>query len=212
MSKQISKQQTGRQSTRQARRREEQRLREEQRRRAMRAKRIKTTGIIVIIALAAAGLIYFVVVQSQAPANAAYPPVDGISCDNGEHADFHIHAHVSIYVNGQLSSVPAQIGIAPDGSCLYWLHTHTSDGVIHIEAPAGHSFVLGNFLDIWGKRFQQLSYPGELDQVSGWQVYVNGKPYTGNLRSIPLQAHTLITLAYNSPGIKPDTNFDWNGL
>ena len=212
MNKQISKQQAGRHLTRQARRQEEQRLREEQRKRAMRVKRIKTAGIIAIIVLVTVGLIYFALAQSQAPANAAYPPVEGISCDNGEHADFHIHAHVSVYINGQPSPIPAQIGIAPDGSCLYWLHTHTSDGVIHIEAPSGDSFTLGNFLDIWGKHFQQLSYPGELDQTSGWQVYVNGKPYTGNLRSIPLQSHTLITLAYNSPGIRPDTNFDWNGL
>jgi hypothetical protein len=212
MSKQMSKQQGGRYLTRQARRREEQRLREEQQRRAMRARRIKTAGIIAIIALAAIGIIYFVITQSQAPANAAYPTVDGISCDQLEHSDFHIHAHVSVYINGQPSSVPAQIGIAPDGSCLYWLHTHTSDGIIHIEAPAGHSFTLGNFLDIWGKHFPQLGYPAELDQASGWQVYVDGKPYSGNLRSIPLQSHTLITLAYNSPGVKPDTNFDWNGL
>src|SRR5579885_1829234 len=167
MSKQISKRQAGRQLTRQAQRREEQRLREEQRRRAVRAKRIKTASIIAIIALAAAGLIYFIVVQSQAPANAAYPSVDGVSCDSGEHSDFHIHTHVTIYINGQRTNVPANVGIASDNSCLYWLHTHATDGVIHIEAPTGRSFTLGTFLDIWGKHFQQLSYPGELGQASG---------------------------------------------
>src|SRR6266702_3956010 len=138
-----------------------QRTRQE-RRRAARRKRITTAGIIAAGVLLVAGLVYLVIAQVQTPANAAYPTIDGVSCDSGEHSDFHIHAHMSIY--------------------------------------------------IWGKRFPQLNYPSQLSDPSGWQVYVNGKPYTGNFQTIPLQSHTLITLAYNSPGVKPDTTFDWNGL
>lgn len=108
--------------------------------------------------------------------------------------------------------VPENIGIAPDSSCLYWLHTHTSDGVLHIEAPNGFSITLRNFLDIWGNRFSQLGYPSQLNQTDGWQIYVNGKPFTGDFHTVPLQDHTLVTLAYHSPGVRPDTNFDWNGL
>ena len=205
--------QSTRQLTRQERRREEQRRREEERRRTVRMRRITTASIIAVSVLVAAALVYFVIAQSQTPANAAYPLIDSVSCDNGEHGDFHIHAHVSIYVDGQRTPVPpANVGIAPDGSCLYWLHTHSSDGVIHIEAPGGHSFTLGNFLDICGSRFSQLGYPDQLSDPAGWQVYVNGKPFTGDFRTIPLQSHTLITLAYHSPGVQPDTNFNWNGL
>jgi len=207
----MSKQST-RQRTRQERRRDELLRREEERRRATRTKRITTAGIIAAGVLLVAGLVYLVIAQGQTPANAAYPTIDGVSCDSGEHSDFHIHAHMSIYIDGKPAPIPAQIGIAPDSSCLYWLHTHTSDGVIHIEAPNGFSITLKNFLDIWGKRFPQLNYPSQLSDPSGWQVYVNGKPYTGNFQTIPLQSHTLITLAYNSPGVKPDTTFDWNGL
>jgi hypothetical protein len=194
----------------------QERLREEERQRAARMKRIMTNSIIAVGVLAIAFLVYFVVRQSQSPirttANAAYPPTDSISCDNNEHADFHIHAHVSMYINGQRVTVPGNIGIAPDSSCLYWLHTHSNDGVIHIEAPTGHSFTLGNFLDIWGKRFLQLGYPSQLDQTDGWQVYVDGKLFAGDFHTIPLQSHALITLAYNSPGVPPDTNYNWNGL
>ncbi len=207
----MSKQST-RQRTRQERRREEQLRRVEERRRAARRKRITIAGIIAAGVLLVAGLVYLVFAQGQTPANAAYPPIDGVSCDSGEHSDFHIHAHMSIYINGKPAPIPAQIGIASDSSCLYWLHTHTSDGVIHIEAPNGFSITLKNFLDIWGKRFPQLNYPSQLSDPSGWQVYVNGKLYSGNFQTIPLQSHTLITLVYNSPGVKPDTTFDWNGL
>ena len=44
------------------------------------------------------------------------------------------------------------------------------------------------------------------------QAYVDGKPYKGDFHKIPLKAHTLITLAYNSPNVKPDTTYNWNGL
>ena len=207
----MSKQST-RQRTRQERRREEQLRRVEERRRAARRKRITIAGIIAAGVLLVAGLVYLVIAQGQTPANAAYPPIDSATCDSNEHFDVHIHAHVSIYIDGKPVTIPAQVGIVSDSSCLYWLHTHTSDGVIHIEAPNGFSITLKNFLDIWGKRFPQLNYPSQLSDPSGWQVYVNGKPYTGNFQTIPLQSHTLITLAYNSPGVKPDTTFDWNGL
>jgi len=210
----MSKQST-RQLTRQERRREEQRRREEERRRDAWTKRITTISIIAASVLAVAALIYFVVVQGQSPANAAYPPTDSISCDGLEQTASHYHAHVTIYIDGNRASIPATIGIAPptdNPSCFYWLHTHTSDGVIHIEAPSGRSFTLGNFFDIWGKRFSQLDYPGQLDQSDGWQAFVNGKPFKGVFRTIPLQSHTLITLAFNSPGVQPDTSFNWNGL
>jgi len=208
----MSKQST-RQRTRQERRREELQRREAERRRAVRTRRITTVSIIAVSVLAVAAIVYFVVTQGQTPANAAYPPVESISCDSGEHTDFHIHAHMTLYFDGQKVSVPpGNVGIAPGGSCFYWLHTHSNDGVIHIEAPSGRSFTLGNFLAIWGKRFAQLGYPSELDQSDGWQAYVNGKPFAGDFHTIPLQAHTLITLAYHSPGVKPDITYNWNGL
>jgi hypothetical protein len=116
-----------------------------------------------------------------------------------------------MYINGQVLPLPSQIGIAKDQSCLYWLHTHDTSGVIHMEAPANHSFVLGNFLDEWSTEFAALGYPPQLDQT-GWQAYVNGKPYNGDFHKIPLQAHTLITLMYNSPNAVPDTTYNWNGL
>ena len=204
--------QTARQLTRQERRREEQQRREEERRRAARMKRITIFSIIGVVALAVAGLVYLVVAQSQTPANAAYPVVDNISCQSTEQGGTHIHAHVTMYVNGTKTPIPANVGIAPDSSCLYWLHTHDDSGVIHIEAPEGVSATFGNFLDIWGQRFQQVGYPSQLSDATGWQVYVNGKPFRGNFHTIPLQSHTLITLAYNSPGIQPDTTYPWNGL
>ena len=171
-------------------------------------------GVVIIGLALIGGIIYYNQSHPQAatPVNAAYPAVDGISCDAGEQLAYHIHAHLSIYINGTLSPVPQQVGIASDGSCFYWLHTHDTTGVIHIESPTQKNYTLGNFFDEWSQRFSTLGYPSELDFTSGWQIWVNGKVYKGDFRSIQMTTHTLITMAYNSPNVKPDTTYAWNGL
>lgn len=210
-----SKQDTGN-PTKQERRREKQRKQQEEQRRTARLKRITIISSIVAIVIVVTVLVLVVFVRSRPPATAAQPstkllyaPIDAITCQSSEQSGIHVHAHLSLYLNGKNVPVPTDIGVAPDGSCLYWLHTHDTSGVIHVEAPAGKSFTLKNFLDIWKSQWQ---YPSELNQSSGWQVYVDGKQLNGDFHSIPLQAHTLITLAFKSPGVKPDISYPWNGL
>jgi len=220
--------QMNRRATREEQRREEKRRQEEERQKALRRRRVITWSSVVAVVLVVGVVAYLVItnVNSQRgttaqgtptipdTASQAYPVIAGVPCDTSGHdTDYHIHVHVSIYINGQRVQIPAQVGI-PDQTCLYWLHTHDKSGVIHIEAPAGHIYTLGNFFQIWGQQFSALKYPPELDQHggAGWQVYVNGKLYNGDFHNIPLTAHTLITLAYNTSGITPDTTYQWNGL
>ena len=226
-----------RQAVKYERRQEDKRRRQEEQRRAARRKMNTIIGIVAAVVLILGGLGYFVytnyvhpsanVVPTvvPTPVNPNYPAVNNVPCDVGEQTAVHYHAHLSIYLGGQLVQIPGNIGIAPNGSCFYWLHTHaypstggqgqTSQGVIHIESPAHDTFTLGNFLDIWGQHFSSLGYPAQLDQPggAGWQIYVNGKPYNGSdFHDIVMQRHLLITLAYNSPGITPDTIYNWGTL
>jgi hypothetical protein len=218
MSKQVTRRPT-KQDLRKERR-EEQIRREAERKRQQKRRRVAIISTVVAVAVIAAGLIGFIVynnthgqsqTQTRPIVNPQYPPVDNIYCDQQEQLVFHIHAHLSLYINGQQLPLPAQIGIASDQSCLYWLHTHDTSGVIHMEAPTQRSFVLGNFLNEWSTEFPSLGYPPQLDQT-GWQVYVNGKLYNGDFHKIPLQAHTLITMVYNTSHVVPDTTYNWNGL
>lgn len=191
--------------------------REQEKRRERRNNLVFFGGLALVIVLAIVGVSWLINQNQKASATGAspnFPAVDGVSCDQLEQTAFHIHAHVSIYINGQAQAVPSQVGINPDPTtgCFYWLHTHDTSGIIHMEAPVDHAFVFGNFLDIWEQHFNSLGYPAALNQKYGWTVYVNGKLYTGDYRKIPMKAHTLITMGYNSPGIKPDTSYNWNGL
>ena len=144
----------------------------------------------------------------------SYPPIDNIYCDHLEGMVMHLHAHVSLYINGQSVAIPQYVGIARNASngrvtCYYWLHVHDRSGIIHIEPPIHHIFTLGQFLDEWQQRFQPLGFPHQLLSMNGWSIWTNGQPYRGTLRSIPLTEHSLITLAYNSPHAKPDTLYAW---
>jgi hypothetical protein len=223
MSKQVTRQ-SGKPSKQERRRdrREEQRRREEERLRAAQRRRTILIGAVAAVVVIAAVSAFFLYRGSQPGTQAAassntsasslYPSVDSVSCDQGEHNDFHVHAHLSLYINGAQVQLPQNIGIASDQSCIYWLHTHDTSGVIHIEAPGQDNYKLGTFFKIWSQRFPQLGFPAQLDSTSDWQVYVNGKPYTGDFRQINLDAHALITMAYKTPNVKPDTVYNWNGL
>src|SRR5579859_425038 len=98
-------------------------------------------------------LILFVVLASGiALARVTSKSIDGISCDFAEASTYHVHAHLSIVVDGkEVAGPPANTGIHFEHLCLYWLHTHDSSGIIHIEAPHRISPTLGNFFDIWGQ-------------------------------------------------------------
>jgi len=211
-----------RQAMKQDRRQEERQRRLGAQRRADRNKRI-LIGSLIAAAVLLVATVSFVVysnthhasaqnpnaIPTEQVFNPAYQPVDGIYCDQLEKTNYHIHAHLTIYIDGKQVAIPQNIGIASDQSCFYWLHTHTSDGVVHIEFPQNGSPTLGNFLDIWRQSFSQLGYKNELALSADWTVYVDGKKVTSDFNHLILQPHQVITIAYNSPGITPDTSFNW---
>ena len=145
-------------------------------------------------------------------------PVDGISCDTSEQVVYHIHAHLAVYTNGKLRIIPEGIGIVPPtqvvqtsagpfvvaGTCFYWLHSHTADGVIHIESPTQRVYPLGNYFDIWNRPLSTMQVGPAHGQVT---AFVDGQPFTGDPRSVPLSAHSVIQLDVGSasPGPRPFT-------
>jgi hypothetical protein len=131
-------------------------------------------------------------------------PVDGVACLAGEQLAYHIHAHLAVYVNGQPKSIPYGIGIknpipeqtsagpfVAQGDCFYWIHVHDLSGIIHIESPTQRTYTLGQFFDLWGQPLSATQVGPATGQVT---AFVNGAPYQGDPRSIPLTAHALIQL------------------
>ena len=118
-------------------------------------------------------------------------------------AAYHIHAHLSVYVNGKNVGVPAQVGIDPQGQFLAPLHTHDGSGVIHMESSQTYPFKLGQFFDVWGVKFTN-------SQLGGYQAgngnvvstYVNGQPIADGPNYV-MKPHDLIIVGYGKPGSVP---------
>ena len=148
--------------------------------------------------------------------------VDGVSCDASEQVVYHIHAHLTVFVNGAARQVPAAIGIpgaqaqntptgpfVASGSCFYWLHTHAADGIIHIESPVQRTYTLGDFFDIWGQPLSTTQVGPAHGPVT---ALFNGRVYQGNPRDIPLEKHAQIQLEVGKPLISPASITFPNGL
>lgn len=148
--------------------------------------------------------------------------VNGISCDTSEQLAYHIHVHLTIFVNGTPRQVPAGIGIPgavasqtpsgpfiESGTCIYWLHTHAPDGIIHVESPVNHTYTLGDFFAEWGQPLSATQVGPARGRVT---ALYNGQVYTGDPREIPLNAHAQIQLEVGAPLIAPETITFPNGL
>ena len=136
---------------------------------------------------------------TAAPLTAATgQPVSGIQCQTSEQLVYHIHAHLAIFADGQPRTVPAGIGIP--GQCIYWLHTHDTDGIIHIESPDQRTYTLGNFFDVWGQTLSPTAVGPARGTVT---ALYNGRLFRGNPRDIPLTRHAQIQLEVGRPLVAP---------
>lgn len=205
---------------------ERRKQREEELRRQRNKKLLGWGGVAVGVIAIGAFIFYQVFLATPPPAPLRGATIDGISCDALEQSASHYHTHLQIYVNGDPVQVPTDVGRQTPG-CFYWLHTHDiqgDQGDIHIEAPAGKTFQLSQFFDIWGADAQWTanSFMGhkidathtltayvytpdasqQPDQTSGTFTSTppgNLQPYTGDPRQIKLEAHQIIYLEYGTP-------------
>ena len=154
------------------------------------------------------------IVAAQAPTLAALgQPINGISCDAMEGQRIHIHQHLVILDHGRQVDIPANVGQVPARRCLYWIHTHTPDGIIHIETPKDRSFTLGDFFAVWGQPLSRTRAASAKAKIRRrLRVWVDGKPYTGNPRGIKLASHTDIVIEAGPPYPKPPRFTAWGNL
>lgn len=131
--------------------------------------------------------------------------MDGITCTNPVPDDYHVHVHLSIFVNGEAKSVPAEIGFVSQtgGSrCIYWLHTHDKSGKLHVESDAPRKYTLGEFFRIWGQPLEATNVAGftglpiRLFVVDGSSVsQVEAPDWDG----IELVSHRQLTIEIGTP-------------
>ena len=151
---------------------------------------------------------------APASSSATGATVDGITCRTSsvEVVKYHVHVYVTFFVYGRQERLPAGIGITTpflnehlsSGNfidvgaydCLYWLHTHVGDGIIHVEAPTKSSFTLGQFFDVWR---QPLSSTQVGPATGSVVVFSNGRRVSGNPRDVILRPNGDLQIDVGSP-------------
>lgn len=118
----------------------------------------------------------------------------------------HYHVHLDVIVDGKPVPVAANIGVDPSTGMMSGLHTHTPDGIVHIEAGrSGQPFTLGQLFTEWNVRLTSTQV-GALKATGNdtLTAYVNGRKVAGNPASIRLAPRQQITLAYGPAGQQVD--------
>ena len=130
--------------------------------------------------------------------------------------NYHIHVYLGVFVNGTEQALPIAIGMDSPGAavsgfintanCFYFIHTHDSSGIVHVEDPnpdndpvTATMFTLQNVLDVWGitadaNHFGPFTGPVE--------VFTSGQIYRGDQNNGTVPASTL-TYYGSNPGTVP---------
>ena len=137
----------------------------------------------------------------------------GLECLAAPVETYHVHTHLSIFLNGEALAVPDHIGIvAPNGQqCIYAIHTHDKSGKIHVEAAAAGMFTLGQFFTLWGESLENTN----VAELTGNPITVYStdagvvSEVTGNWHDIELKSHREVTIVVGTP-ITEIPNFSWS--
>jgi hypothetical protein len=146
----------------------------------------------------------------------------GIEPDRKEYLEYHIHAHLDVFVNGRAVTVPAALGIEVkdpgvkkfedpgepieyggiercDEPCIAALHTHGEDGVVHIEAPKRADYRLGQFFELWNVRLSQRCVGGYCSPRSPIAVFVDGRRLRTDPADLVFEDGQEIAIVIGSP-------------
>jgi hypothetical protein len=99
-------------------------------------------------------------------------------CVVGTQYVYHWHTQLIVHSGDVPVTIPVNIGIV--GTCLEPVHTHNTDGVIHVETTVNRLYSIGDFYRVWGKPFGNPT-----------QMIVNTTTITPNPDTILYDSETL---------------------
>ena len=169
----------------------------------------------------------------------AHARAAGLVPETAESLEFHVHAHLDVFVDGQKVTVPAALGIDttnpgvheipdyPKGSgataygridppcqtvCISPLHTHDVTGIIHTESKTHKYNTLGQLFTEWGVKLDQNCVNTYCRPQTKIAIYINGKAYAGNPTTIPLTNYEEIAIVIGTPPAQIPATADWSQI
>ncbi|MEX0672739.1 MAG: hypothetical protein WDZ82_01310 [Candidatus Paceibacterota bacterium] len=120
-------------------------------------KKYKNGIIIVVLAVVAIGFF----VWGAATTDGSTWRDTNVACLPNGHTNLavHIHPALSITVDGEPESIPANTGV--NAGCMAEVHTHDTSGLLHVETVERSridELTLADFFDVWGKDLEREGY------------------------------------------------------
>ena len=153
----------------------------------------------------------------------------GLTPETAERLEFHVHAHLDVFIDGAHVVVPGGIGIDTSDPqvhrgvinglpayggitepcakpCISPLHTHDATGVLHTESPTPKENTLGQFFIEWDVKLDANCVGTYCKPGTPIAVYVDGKKFDGDPTTIPLSDQKEIAVVIGkAPGVIPST-------
>jgi hypothetical protein len=118
----------------------------EQVQRKRRERTIITFTIVAVLIAIIVGAILFL--PRPAPNPVQLPPYLD-HCVTGTLV-YHSHPDLVVTISGIVQTLPITFETGYDGGCSRVIHTHTSDGVLHVETDQDVNYTIGDWFLIWG--------------------------------------------------------------
>jgi hypothetical protein len=147
----------------------------------------------------------------------------GLIPEKAEFLQYHVHAHLDVFVNGRPVVVPAGIGIDLDNAavrsdkgpngvvigtgltqecdqpCISPLHTHDLSGLLHTETKTPSPNRLGQFFTEWAVRLTGDCVGGYCKPDVPIKIYVDGTVEAGDPTRIELSDMREIAIVIGTP-------------
>ena len=174
--------------------------------------------------------------ETKAPWSAPGDPMAltcaaGLIPEKAEFLQYHVHAHLDVFVDGRPVLVPAGIGIDTDnpavqadtGSngqvigaglkqecsepCISPLHTHDLSGLLHTETKTPSPNKLGQFFTEWAVKLTPDCVGAYCKPKTPIKIYVDGQLETGDPSEIELSNLREIAIIVGRPPAKIPMEF-----
>ena len=100
-----------------------------------------------------------------------------LSCTTEAAAQYHYHMTLSVYLNGEKQTIPANTGVK--STCMNPIHTHDATGLVHVESPVERDFTLGDFFAVWDEPLSSTQLLNKTaDATHRVRMTVNGQAST----------------------------------
>jgi hypothetical protein len=155
----------------------------------------------------------------------------GLTPEPAERLQYHVHAHLDVFVNGARIEVPAGIGIDTSNPavksfdlaggqvgwglqsecatpCISPLHTHDPSGIVHTESATPTPNVLGQFFTQWDVALDANCVGGYCKPKTAITVYIDGAASPGDPTKIELADGREIAIVIGTPPAIIPSTFD----